>query len=131
MGTNHYLKEPPCESCGRSEEGLHLGKSSAGWVYHLQGTHSYPMDCLEDWIRFILKKPEWEIYNEYGDRLSLEDWLSCVLHRRRRGPMVEMGGPPGDPGPDTPLMFNDESVHGRRHDPKNDPRYSISYEDFS
>lgn len=36
MGTNYYLhSQDPCEHCGRSYPELHIGKSSAGWVFAL------------------------------------------------------------------------------------------------
>lgn len=82
MGTNYYLEEkPPCESCGRPFERLHIGKSSAGWVFAL---HVIPgeIDSLKDWqLRWV--KPGVRIVDEYGRQFSPEDMLLIITARLR------------------------------------------------
>lgn len=78
MGTNYYLHENTCKHCGRSDERLHIGKSSAGWCFALrihpdQGINDLP-DWGERWNRGIIK-------NEYGDVISPEDMLSAITER--------------------------------------------------
>ena len=80
MGTNFYLELKPCECCGRADEPLHIGKSSAGWVFAL---HVYPemgINNLEDWKR-IFKKDGKKIVSEYGDEKTYEEMISNIVNR--------------------------------------------------
>ena len=79
MGTNYYhLAKPPCEKCGHAEEGRHIGKSSAGWCFHV---HIYPDDginTLDDWVR------EWStgaIVDEYSRPVTTEEMLDVITNR--------------------------------------------------
>jgi hypothetical protein len=81
VGTNYYLYEnAPCNCCGRPYEELHIGKSSAGWVFSLR---VYPEDnitTLEHW------KERWSkegvrIVNEYGDTKTPDEMLSVITQR--------------------------------------------------
>jgi hypothetical protein len=78
MGTNYYWHaRPPCGECHRGfNDGLHIGKSSAGWAFSL---HVYPEKDIRD-------LPDWEkmwtvpgsyIEDEYGERI-----LPDEMHRR-------------------------------------------------
>ena len=84
VGTNYYWIKPgkKCLSCGTllGEERLHIGKSSAGWVFAL---HVYPTKNildLPDWWR-LWQQDVTEIRDEYGKLVSRADMLSCVLAR--------------------------------------------------
>lgn len=86
MGTNYYVHENVCEHCERSDEPLHIGKSSAGWVFALRQHRERGLDDLGDWIRYISSNSEKiEIRNEYGDPVSLNDLLGTILLRYREG----------------------------------------------
>jgi len=84
MGTNYYWYEKgPCECCGRSDYGRHIGKSSGGWCFAL---HVYPDDGiwkLLDW------EDKWEtgvIFDEYGRELSKGEMLQVITERERELP---------------------------------------------
>ena len=82
MGTNYYFyAEPACSHCGHVADPLHIGKSSAGWVFAL---HIYPekgINDLDDWID-VLKVPEVQIKNEYGVLVSLDALLQVITQRQ-------------------------------------------------
>lgn len=83
MGTNYYLKEPDtnvCDCCRHSDPGreLHIGKSSAGWVFSL---HIYPelgINDLENWVYWWTKGT---ITNEYGETLSPGEMMHIIQNR--------------------------------------------------
>lgn len=83
MGTNYYLHHPPknkCEHCGREdqEEPLHIGKSSAGWVFALHIIPEMGVNDLEDWLPLFRRGT---IKNEYGDTLTDDDMVTIILRR--------------------------------------------------
>ena len=79
MGTNYYwLQEPPCAHCGRSDEGKHIGKSSAGWCFSL---HVYPEDGINDFDDWRERWGEGEIYNEYGEHVSVLEMERTISER--------------------------------------------------
>lgn len=85
MGTNFYWVErnsDKCPSCGRFDEGqrVHIGKSSYGWAFQL---HVIPEDSitgLDDWER-IWSTGAGEIFDEYGEKLSLTEMKAVILER--------------------------------------------------
>ncbi len=79
MGTNYYWhSKPPCKTCGRSFEPLHIGKSSHGWNFAL---HVHPeVPDLYRWIEKFLT-PGSEIRDEYGNFISLESMLEKIMKR--------------------------------------------------
>ena len=73
---------------GEYYEELHIGKSSWGWVFSLQGYpfHSdynfledcpegYSLNSIEDWINEIHKPNSIGIYDEYGECISFEHFM--------------------------------------------------------
>ena len=89
MGTNYYLHAPACFHCGHeAEKPIHLGKSSIGWCF---GLHVSPEDgicCWEDIQQLIEDKlcEEWCIKNEYGEQISLVDFIETVTKRSGNRP---------------------------------------------
>lgn len=83
MGTNYYWEYDRCEKCNRSER-LHIGKSSAGWVFCFQG---YLDKGLIDWPswRDYLSSSEGRIIDENGTFWEFLDFQSVVLKRTSRG----------------------------------------------
>jgi hypothetical protein len=100
MGTNYYLRRPmPASSdtpCGydfrwyhregytpAQQEQIHLGKSSYGWVFAL---HVYPNAGVRSWddvqtLCRVLTENGWVLVDEYGDNLSVEDFIAVVTDR--------------------------------------------------
>lgn len=79
MGTNYYwYKNPePCPSCGHESEGLHIGKSSAGWTFSFHGTEE--VRSWEDWKKVL--QSGGKIFDEYGDEKSFEEMRRVVENR--------------------------------------------------
>lgn len=84
MGTNYYLEtESPCAHCGRSdpEKRLHIGKSSAGWCFALRVYPDRGIEDLDDW-ELEWAKPGAVIFDEYGDRIDVEEMRRVIAERR-------------------------------------------------
>lgn len=82
MGTNYYIKENPCPTCGHGEE-VHIGKSSAGWCFALRVYPDKGINTLEDW------KPLFEngnIRTEYDSPVSPAEMLDEITNRSRERP---------------------------------------------
>lgn len=87
MGTNYYFTPAhagPCEHCGRSDatEVLHIGKSSAGWVFALHVIPENGIHDLEDWVRLF---PTGRIRDEYGQDVTAEEMVDTITKRAGRG----------------------------------------------
>ena len=81
MGTNYYIQTKPCAHCGRSDEPVHIGKSSGGWHFAL---HIYPdagINSLDDWRPRLALEP---IVDEYGSEVSYADMLAIITQRKSR-----------------------------------------------
>jgi hypothetical protein len=81
MGTNYYWHEnSPCPYCGRNDDPIHIGKSSAGWNFAL---HVYPdngINNLGDWKKkFIQKKSN--IIDEYGVVVEGNKMIEIITER--------------------------------------------------
>lgn len=83
MGTNYYLQKraaAPCVTCGHQakHEELHVGKSSAGWVFSLRIHPDEGIHGLEDWkARFL----DGVIEDEYGKAVSAEEMVANITKR--------------------------------------------------
>jgi len=69
MGTNYYMETEPCPHCGRSDEPVHIGKSSAGWCFALHVHPERNINSLADW-QAEWAKPGVRIVDEYETALS-------------------------------------------------------------
>lgn len=78
MGTNYYLKQNVCECCGKAEEELHIGKSSAGWHFSLHIIPELGIMDLESWKKLFANN---KIVDEYGDEVSTEKMLKVITER--------------------------------------------------
>ena len=107
MGTNYYWHPKGyCDACERPKgDGVHIGKSSAGWVFAL---HVYPspiysddvpddvrIGSLDDW-RALFGKPGGVIVNEYGDLVTADAMVKTITERTWPGapdmdPFVQSG----------------------------------------
>jgi hypothetical protein len=89
MGTNYYWHEkPPCEHCGRNDDGYHIGKSSAGWNFSLHvaqtvtvGDEDIYVMSLADWERIFAISGSY-IRNEYRDPVSVEEMMATITDRK-------------------------------------------------
>ena len=83
MGCNFYWipQDKVCPTCGHNpSERLHIGKSSAGWVFALHVIPEKGINTLYDWIRTMIT-PESEIRDEYGTKHSVENMLGIIMGR--------------------------------------------------
>lgn len=105
MGTNYYVETeainhcPMCHRCDPGER-LHIGKSSAGWVFAVHVIPSRSINTLEDWKAFILAN-KCQIVDEYGGELSLEELLDVITNRS--WPRPNYLGPDTESGPNNLL----------------------------
>ncbi len=82
MGCNYYLRENRCECCGRTDEEKHIGKDSVGWQFSFQGYRAEGAEPGErivsyaDWLKRL--DAGGEIYDEYGDRVTLDEFKALV-----------------------------------------------------
>lgn len=86
MGTNYYLHRNTCDHCGRSDEPMHIGKSSGGWCFSLHVIPEHNINDLPDWER------EWAngiIKNEYGDTLLAIEMRDHIIERCGSTPWEE------------------------------------------
>jgi hypothetical protein len=115
MGTNYYLRTPPCPHCGHQKSELHIGKSSAGWNF---GLHVYPnvdgvdesrlrpfgaekIEELDDW-RPLFEK--FLIFDEYDRPVTVEDMLTTITDRSHpHGLLSRCTAGPEHMGPYGPL----------------------------
>ncbi len=84
MGTNYYLHKNPCPHCGRSQENVHIGKSSFGWCFSLHvepAQDNFPHN-LKDWQK-LWDDPANKIFNEYGAEISSKEMMDIITNRMR------------------------------------------------
>lgn len=79
MGTNFYIHNDTCKHCGRGDEGIHLGKSSAGWSFALQANGFQWYKNWEQMKKWLQGK---QIKDEYGDPMSTEEFIEMVEKRK-------------------------------------------------
>ena len=80
MGTNYYLQKDKCQHCGRSDEPLHIGKSSYGWHFSLHIIPEHNINTLDDWI-MKWSEPNTSIVDEYGEIVKPSDMLDTIINR--------------------------------------------------
>ena len=69
--TTSYTEDP---------EGLHIGKSSAGWFFNLCVYPDFGIKELSDWKKAWMD-PNYEIIDEYGHVQTPEEMLGEILNR--------------------------------------------------
>ena len=78
MGTNYYLHKNTCDHCGRSDEPIHIGKSSGGWCFALCVHPEDHINDLPDWAE------AWQdgiIKDEYGNVITQESMTKLITDR--------------------------------------------------
>jgi len=82
MGTNYYVIEttrcPHCNGVLEEKDGLHIGKSSAGWCFSMAVHPDLGLTSWNAWQSFLADK---KIRDEYGRIISL-DYLRVVVEER-------------------------------------------------
>jgi len=86
MGTNYYHRTNVCSCCGRYDE-HHIGKSSGGWTFGFHGEREKdpdinPLGVVVSFAEWKDRLKEGKIFNEYGEEVSLEDFLQLVESKR-------------------------------------------------
>jgi len=87
MGTNYCLHTDPCEHCGTILEPLHIGKSSAGWVFALRVYPERGLNTLEDWLTLLTKNATY-ILDEYSEDVTLAELLDVICNRKAASPTM-------------------------------------------
>jgi hypothetical protein len=78
MGTNYYIHENPCAHCGRHDEPIHIGKSSAGWKFSFNATiHK----TYEEW-KAVIEAADGKIFDEYNRPISAKELLDYAASKR-------------------------------------------------
>jgi hypothetical protein len=79
MGTNYYLRQPPCPYCNNTPVQLHIGKSSSGWNFALRiyPKIDAPVEVLGQLVRFGAAVDHDVLLKSFGviEICELEDWL--------------------------------------------------------
>ncbi len=79
MGTNYYARLDACPHCGRSDDELHIGKSSGGWTFSFRAHEN--IRSWRDWQEF-LAKPNVRIFDEYGEEKTVTEFTQLVESKR-------------------------------------------------
>lgn len=81
MGTNYYLVNKPCPTCGHTREEKHIGKSSSGWQFLFRGYPEVGPVSFSEWLS-ELKEEGKEIRDEYGKHISLGEFINLVEYKK-------------------------------------------------
>lgn len=88
MGTNIYMRRVVPRMVPEYDE-IHVAKLSYGWRAHFDGSSAYDPSTDEhaprvgsmDDLRGYLATGEWELVDEYGDNITLEEVLAHDEYR--------------------------------------------------
>jgi len=81
MGTNYHIYITNDDVTQDPEE-LHIGKSSAGWVFSLRVHPSRGIRTLYDWMPILLNSQN-VIRDEYGRNITAHEMLQTITDRGR------------------------------------------------
>lgn len=73
IGTNYYLLKKRIKSTSDLDKGMHIGKSSCGWVFHFQ---AFPKIKKVKQMKKVTL--DGYIYNEYGEEFTYRDFWYLV-----------------------------------------------------
>jgi hypothetical protein len=80
MGTNYYTKTQKCPTCGHKPEGIHLGKSSGGWVFSFQYNGGRYYKNVEEMKLWLKAK---RIVNEYGENVTQKEFWEMIEEKQK------------------------------------------------
>lgn len=112
MGTNFYWQETDreqvCDHCHQTAPAskLHIGKSSAGWVFAVRVHPELGINSLDDWKRVWASGGV--IRDEYGETHTTEAMLDRITKREGRDRSVQRYG-------DGPFTYRSEAEMLRRN----------------
>lgn len=93
MSTNYYWQLNHCESCGRSDEPIHISKSLTSWASKVEWDDELgPVPTITSvfaWAQWLRRnKDNGYIVDEYGQTYEVEEFLALVekvpVEARRR-----------------------------------------------
>ncbi len=80
MSTNYYHRTNCCGLCGRSDDAIHIGKSSHGWTFSFHGCRNpfdgEPVASWEDWKKRL--RDGGRIFDEYDEEKDVEWFIAMV-----------------------------------------------------
>lgn len=79
MGTNYYLIQNKCCTCGRQDT-LHIGKASYGWKFLFRANDNPDTHSIKDWRRILVDGCQ--IVDEYDRPVSADDFWKIVEARQ-------------------------------------------------
>lgn len=88
MGTNYYVwinSEEQQWDDSITDLGLHIGKSSSGWVFNLRVYPDREINCLYDWLPILLDTQN-VIRDEYSRQITASAMLRQIVCRSRPTP---------------------------------------------
>lgn len=80
MGINYYIQTEQCKTCGHKSEGIHLGKSSAGWQFSFQyngGKYYKTVRQMKKWLE------DKDIEDEYGDSIDHKTFWKMIQTKQK------------------------------------------------
>lgn len=80
MGTNYYVEDDPTCNNPEHTETLHVGKSSAGWIF---GFQAYPEKGLISWAAWQAFLTNKEIKDEYERSITFDEFRHLVESKQR------------------------------------------------
>lgn len=83
MGTNYYIRENNCESCGRFNE-EHIGKSSAWWDFTIRH-HRDKYNSFSEFKEYIKDK---KIFDEYSEEMNHKVFLKFLAIKKKDYPFA-------------------------------------------
>jgi hypothetical protein len=109
MGTNYYCWTD-------TEQELHIGKSSAGWVFSLRIHEAKGILNLYDWIPILVNSGT-VIRDEYGRHITAQEMLKNITVRGRDYPVqwndFDWNMNQAEPGPNNLVRHKQMSDYGR------------------
>jgi hypothetical protein len=119
MGTNYYIYVDTDDTSpdGVEVEKLHIGKSSAGWVFSLRVYADRGILSLYDWLPVLLNSQN-VIRDEYGRNITAHDMLRTITMRERTEPVnwseLQFEINQAEPGPCNLVRHREMSGYGRK-----------------
>lgn len=87
MGTNFYLELPESTAKHFESNPIHIGKSSAGWVFTLNAKQTKAtasvLVCLDTWEKWVPYLKMGVIVDEYGSKVTYEEFVFRVTEKNR------------------------------------------------
>jgi hypothetical protein len=73
----YFYPKKVCHTCGRQDQNLHIGKSSAGWKFCFRSYPEESINSYSDWLQ-LLEDPNSEIRDELDTIIPLEELKELI-----------------------------------------------------